>query len=103
MSKSKEPNKKLFVQLAKFSEFVIHECCFGHTDAITWLNSEGIDGGDLQEVAEKLGIIHAEVATKKDAEDSGYEFDEGDTIYRFNPEILKLTDKSIKEPIHDQK
>ena len=43
------------------------------------------DGGDTQDLAEKLGLIEPHVATEQDVDEEFSMFDVGDTIYRFSP------------------
>lgn len=45
------------------------------------------DGGDLQRLAEKLGLIVSDVATQEDVDDES-DFEVGDRIYKFS-DILK--------------
>ena len=94
-------DKDLLARLAKFTDYVIRTSCFGELPHSLFSNE--LDGGEIQEVATQLGILIKIKATKQDVIDSGYDFDEGDTIYKFNPEILKLIDKAIEELSHDQK
>ena len=60
--------------LREFARSIIADYCWGY--------SREPDGGDVQELAEKLGLIVPHVATAEDAEGQA-EFDPGDTIYRF--------------------
>ena len=48
------------------------------------------DGGDMQEVAEKLGLIKSTKATEEDIDEES-DFEVGDTIYKFT-DILKDTE-----------
>ncbi len=63
-----------FNALREFARTIIEECVWGYV-------SEP-DGGDVQELAETLGLIVPHIATAEDAEGQA-EFDPGDTIYRF--------------------
>jgi hypothetical protein len=45
------------------------------------------DGGDIQELAEKLGLIKPHIATAEDVDDES-DFDVGDTIHKFS-DLLK--------------
>jgi len=42
-----------------------------------------IDGGDVQEWAEELGLIYRDKATKADIQEYRFEGEPGDAIYRF--------------------
>lgn len=46
------------------------------------------DGGDMQEVAEKLGLLVPHIATAEDVDDEFDDYEEGDTIFKFS-DILK--------------
>lgn len=61
--------------LAEFARRVITEGCWEGTD---------IDGGTLQDWAEELGLIYADVATEAD-KDQFTDLDVGDKLYRFQP------------------
>ena len=57
-----------------FARHVIKQECWGLAD---------LDGGDIQDLAEKLGLIVKHIATEADiGEDSDFEV--GDTIYKFS-------------------
>ncbi len=75
--------RKLQAELDKLKEFarkVITTECWS-------LDSQ--DGGDLQELAEKLGLIVKYTATKDDIDDEfGSDFEIGDTIFKFS-DMLK--------------
>jgi hypothetical protein len=60
--------------LREFARDIIADYCWGY--------SREPDGGDVQELAEKLGLIVPHIATAEDAEDQ-CEFEPGDTIYKF--------------------
>lgn len=60
--------------MRKFCRYVVREYCWGYTSQP--------DGGDIQDVAEKLGIIVPAIATASDAEHMDFT-DVGDTIFRF--------------------
>ncbi len=65
--------------LQKFARHVIRQECWGVYDEL--------DGLEIQDLAEKLGLIAKHTATKEDIdEDSGYEV--GDIIYKFT-DVLK--------------
>lgn len=67
-------------RLKEFSRRVIKQECWGYGD---------LDGGSVQDWAEKLGLIKKGIATKEDVGDPEFSyFEEGDTFYRFT-EILK--------------
>lgn len=65
-------------RLKGFARKVIKETCW---------NINEIDGGDVQELAEKLGLIVPKTATEDDVDDFS-DFEAGDTIYQFS-DILK--------------
>ena len=46
------------------------------------------DGGTIQELAEKLGLIVPFIATEQDINDEFGDFEVGDTIFKFS-EVLK--------------
>jgi hypothetical protein len=60
--------------LVQFARYVISEYCWGY--------SSEPDGGDLQDVAERLGLIEPHIATAEDAEGE-LDFGPGDQIYKF--------------------
>jgi len=74
--------------LAKFARSIIADYCWGY--------STEPDGGDVQELAERLGLIEPHIATAEDAEGQA-DFGPGDTIYKFSgwlqPEPLTPTSK----------
>jgi hypothetical protein len=73
-------------KLAAFARQVIRVECWGY-------HSE-IDGGDIQEVAEKLGLIEAHVATEDDAAAIS-DTCAGDRIYRFAPWLKEEKEASV--------
>ena len=54
---------------------------------ICW-NEPTLDGGTLQDLSEKLGLIEPCKATEKDVDPEFDDFEVGDTIYKFT-DILK--------------
>ncbi len=68
--KLKDENKRL----KEFARHVIRQEC--------WLISN-LDGGDLQELAEKLGLIVPHTATEDDI-DEDCDYDVGDKIFKFS-------------------
>lgn len=60
--------------LAEFARYIISEYCWGY--------SSEPDGGDVQDVAERLGLIEPHIATAEDAAEHT-DFEPGDTIYKF--------------------
>lgn len=58
--------------LKEFSRRIIADYCWGYGEP---------DGGDVQELAERLGLIEPHAATEDDAK--RFECDVGDTVYRF--------------------
>lgn len=83
--------------LREFARSIIADYCWGY--------SREPDGGDVQELAEKLGLIVPHIATAEDAEDQ-CEFEPGDTIYKFadwlnqprGPSEARLRHDSAAEP-----
>ena len=68
-------------KLKEFARKVISWECWEYGD---------LDGGSVQDLAEKLGLIKSCIATKEDVGDPDFAyFDEGDTIYRFTKILLK--------------
>ncbi len=65
-------------KLKEFARYVIRVECWSYIDQ---------DGGDIQELAEKLGLIQQHTAAKDDVDDES-DFEVGDTIYKFS-DILK--------------
>ncbi|MGD8786554.1 MAG: hypothetical protein PVJ60_03950 [Phycisphaerales bacterium] len=61
-------------RLAKFARRVIKSRCWGE---------ETMDGGDIQELAEELGLIYKTTATKEDVDPEHSDYEVGDTIYKF--------------------
>ncbi len=59
--------------MREFCQRIIKEYCWGYGEP---------NGGDIQDVADELGLIVPTTATAKDAEHMEYT-DPGDTIYRF--------------------
>ena len=64
--------------LKKFAREIIQDYCWNLGDP---------DGGSIQELAEKLGLITPYTVTVEDC-DEWSDYDEGDTIYKF-AEILE--------------
>ena len=64
--------------LKDFTRYVIRQECWGMCD---------LDGGKIQDKAEKLGIIAPHVVTKEEVDDESY-FAVGDTIFKFS-DMLK--------------
>jgi hypothetical protein len=86
MNKNKTELIEVIEKLAEFARRVIKQECWGYGD---------LDGGDIQEWAEKLGLIYKDTATKEDVGDSEfYYFEEGDDIYRFT-DILSTEVKDV--------
>lgn len=72
--------EKEIQNLKKFAREVIKEICWDLRE---------LDGGDLQEKAEKLGLIKSCEATKEDVENfAEFGIEVGDTIYKFT-DMLK--------------
>ena len=66
--------------LKNFARFVIKQECWGYD----------VDGAEIQELAEKLGLIKEHVATEDDV-DEFTDFEVGDKIYKF-ADVLKGQD-----------
>jgi hypothetical protein len=60
--------------LREFARTIIADYCWGYT--------REPDGGDVQELAEKLGLIVPHIATAEEAATND-DFETGDTIYKF--------------------
>ena len=67
--------------LVQFARKIIQEYCWGN---ITWHGAEP-DGGDMQDTAEKLGLIVREVYDPEKHGDAGGECEPGDPWYVFSP------------------
>ena len=65
-------------KLKEFARTVIKNCCWDIQDP---------DGGDIQELAEKLGLIQPTTATEEDINELS-DFEVGDEIFKFT-DILK--------------
>ena len=77
MAAAKGPDKQLQAEnkrLKKFARYVIKQECWSLC---------GLDGGDIQELAEKLGLIEPHIATEKDIDDD-VDYEVGDKIFRFS-------------------
>lgn len=74
--------KQLQAELEKLKEFARHIIeieCWSLFDQ---------DGGDIQDLAEKLGLIEQHIATEDDINEDISDFEVGDTIYKFS-KVLK--------------
>ena len=65
-------------RLKEFAQRVIRQTCWGQDEP---------DGGDIQTLAEKLGLIKSVVATEDDVNEESY-YEVGDIIYKFT-DLLK--------------
>lgn len=66
-------------KLVKFCrEFISVEC---------WGYQPEIDGGDVQELAEKCGLIESHIATEEDVDEAD-SFEVGEKIYRFTDILI---------------
>ena len=74
-------------RLRKFARHIIRQYCW---------NIEEPDGGDIQEWAEKLGLIVPHLATKDDVDDEN-DFGIGDTIFKFS-DMLNNESKKTDAP-----
>jgi hypothetical protein len=84
--------------LREFARDIIADYCWGY--------SREPDGGDVQELAEKLGLIVPHIATAEDAEDQA-EFEPGDTIYKFadwlvEPRGLSAAEEPVAQAVNSQ-
>ena len=71
-------------RLREFAHSVIKEHCWGIA----------LDGFEIQELAEKLGLIAEHIATESDIdEESDYEV--GDKIYKFTQALTKESEKEV--------
>jgi hypothetical protein len=70
-------------QLRQFACEIIKDYCWNLGDP---------DGGDIQDLAQKLGLIEPHTATVEDVDEEFSDFDVGDTIYKFT-QILKEPEK----------
>ena len=61
--------------LKEFARYIIKVECWSIYDQ---------DGGDIQELAEKLGLIKKHIATEADVNPDVDDFEVGDTIYKFS-------------------
>jgi len=77
--------------LREFTKRMIKDYCWGYGDP---------DGGEMQDVAEKLGLLVPTIATEEDAADQA-EFEPGDTIYKFADWLRSAPPTSISstEPV----
>ncbi len=66
-------------KLKKFAREIIKDYCWNHGDP---------DGGDVQDLAENLGLIKSRIATEKDVDPEWDDYEVGDTIFVFS-DILK--------------
>jgi len=65
-------------RLKKFARQIIEQECW---------RGWRLDGGEIQELAEKLGLIVPHIVTKEDVEFDDYEV--GDTIYKFSETLTQ--------------
>lgn len=75
-----EPPPDTEENLKEFARRVIRTEC--------WNLFEDLDGCDVQEWAEKLGLIVPHIATKEDVDDEFGDFEVGDPIFKFS-ELLE--------------
>lgn len=75
--KLQEENEKL----KEFTHEIIKDYCWNLGDP---------DGGSIQDLAEKLGLIEPHIATAEDVNPEFSDYDVGDTIYKFTPILQKL-------------
>lgn len=69
------------LRLEEFARYVIRQECWSIFEQ---------DGGDIQELAKKLGLIVPHVATAEDVDDEFDDHEPGDTIFKFS-DMLKET------------
>lgn len=72
--------------LKEFARHVIRQECWSLFD---------LDGGDIQDLAEKLGLIEPHIATEDDIDEES-DFEVGDTIFKFS-EVLQAIAPTGKE------
>lgn len=65
--------------LKEFAQNIIKDIC--------WNYPNELDGGEIQDYAEKLGLIKSAKATQEDVDD-GMDLKVGDNVFKFS-EILK--------------
>ena len=65
--------------LKEFARSIIKDYCWDLGDP---------DGGSVQDLAEKLGLIEPHIATEADVDPEWDDYEAGDTVYRFS-EILR--------------
>ena len=75
LTAAKEREKRL----SEFTRRIINQYCWNYDDP---------DGGDIQELAEKLGLVEPHVATAEDVDDEFDDYEVGDTIFKFT-DMLK--------------
>ena len=71
-------------KLKEFARTIIVDYCWDLGDP---------DGGNVQELAEKLGLIEPHVATEEDINSEFDRYEVGDTIYKFT-EILSTNEEA---------
>lgn len=76
-------NKKDIDKIKEFARYVISVYCWGYSEP---------DGGDIQEQAEKLGLIKRHIATEIDVDPEFDDYEVGDIIYRFSKLLMDDTD-----------
>ena len=65
--------------LKEFARSIIKDYCWDLGDP---------DGGSVQDLAEKLGLIEPHIATEADVDPEWDDYEAGDTVYKFS-EILR--------------
>ena len=70
-------------KLKAFARKIIADYCWACGDP---------DGGSIQELAEKLGLIEPHVATEEDVDPEFDDYEVGDTIYKFTDVLKEATD-----------
>ena len=67
-------------RLQEFARYVIRQECWSLSD---------LDGGDIQELAEKLNLIEPRIATENDVDDES-DFDAGDRMFVFSDTLKEV-------------
>jgi hypothetical protein len=80
---TRQPDTELVEALRKFALKVIGSHCWGY---------DSMDGLDIQELAEVLGLLEQHTATTDDVDDES-DFEVGDPIYKFSGILKEKTNE----------